>query len=128
MRGFLLVLSMLTSLVVCPFECMGRMTAGQDKSASAGKCCCCSHGRTDSQDPSDPSPGSPRCDCICNGALLTDSVLLSMDATFAGTVNLSEATALLELTLAAAHAESAEAARRIRPGRSVHLALHSLQI
>src|SRR5262245_48011585 len=107
MHGFLLVLSMLTSLIVCPFECMGRMTAGHGSIESGRKCCCCSHGGTNSDDAGEPNPDSPRCDCVCNGALLTDNVSFSIDAASAGMVGLSDGTALLELTLAAAHPETA---------------------
>ncbi|MDZ4686215.1 MAG: hypothetical protein SH850_14200 [Planctomycetaceae bacterium] len=128
MRQLLLVLSMLTSFVVCPFDCMGRMTTGDAVGLSAGGCRCCSQCGTDSDDPSAPTSDGQRCDCICNGALLTDSVSISADGSMAWSVDAVIAAAPVALGLAAARQESQNAADRMRPGRSLHLALHSLQV
>jgi hypothetical protein len=129
MRQFLLVFSMLTSLVVCPFDCMGRMTTGDAVGMSVGGCRCCSQCGSDSDDPCTPNSDGQRCDCICNGAVLTDSVSISADGSMAWSVDAVVASAPVALGLAAARHEIQNVATdRMRPGRSLHLALHSLQV
>ena len=128
MRQCLLVLSMLMSLVVCPFDCMGRMTTADVTGVSAGGCPSCTHCGTDSDDPCGPNSGGQRCDCICNGAVLTDNVSISADWSVAWCVDAVEVVAPVEHALAAARLESNDAACQMRLGRSLHLALHSLQI
>lgn len=128
MRQLLLVLSMLASLVVCPFDCMGRMAEGQGALAAGGKCCCCSHCDTTSDEPGEPNSESQRCDCICNGAVLADSLSISFDQSATWETGAADVAIPLELSIAVARHENHDAVGRMRPGRSRHLALHSLQV
>jgi len=128
MRQLLLVLTMLISLVICPFDCMGRMTTGDGEGASGRKCGCCSHCTESPATPSVPTSDEQRCDCICSGAVLIDSVSLPADQSLTSAFAVIDVPAAVELALAAVHRESADASGLIRPGRSLHLAMHSWQI
>lgn len=128
MRHLLLILSMLASLVVCPFDCMGRMADGQGALMAGGKCCCCSHCNTNSDEPCEPNSDGQRCECICNGAVLTDSISIAFDQSVTWGIGAAHVAIPLELTPSAARHENDDAVGRMRPGRSRHLALHSLQV
>jgi len=127
MQQLLLVLAMLTSLVICPFDCMGRTVAG-DGNGMVGRKCCCSRCTENPATPAEPTPDGQRCDCICNGAVLADDVSLPVDQSMTSAFAVIEVPASVELAVAAGTQESADYAGLIRPGRSRHLALHSLQI
>lgn len=119
---------MLASLLVCPFDCMGRMAEGQGTLTAGGECCCCSRCNTNSDEPREPNSDGQRCDCICNGAVLTDSISISFDQSVTWGTGAADVAIPLELSIAAACHENNDAIGRMRLGRSRHLALHSLQV
>lgn len=127
MRQTWLILSMLTSLVACPFECMEWVKSGDTFAVSAGGRCCCSHCGNETEEPGDRNSGSPYCGCICNGAVLTGRVSVSADVT-SWNVNAVEVVASGLVDRAVASHDRSAVAARMRPGRSLHLALHSLQV
>ncbi len=128
MREWTLILLMLVSLIACPFDCMGRMTAGGVTDTCSGRCCCCSRHQTNSDTPTPTHPTEQRCDCICNGALITDSVVVNLDCPSSCHVGplLIVAPGLLFHTEESQ--DNRSAISRLRLGRSLHLALHSLQV
>jgi hypothetical protein len=125
MPQMLLVLAMVLSLVACPFDCMGRMTAGE---GGAARGCCCARCAENPVMPSEPTSDGPRCDCICYGAVLIDSVSLPFDPSSASAFAVVDVPVFVELARVDGAHPSAESAGLIRPGRSLHLALHSMQI
>lgn len=128
MRHWLLILSMLASLAVCPFNCMEQMSMGDGTAAPSGGCVCCAHCHTDSEAPAEPCSDSPCCDCICNGAVLATMTSISFDDVSVWGVDLLVVVDPV-LSLQAAMRQDREVDRgRMRPGRSLHLALHSLQV
>jgi len=128
MRDRLLVLSMLATLIVCPFNCMGQMTVGNVAFVSSGGCHCCADCGTDPDNPAEPNSDSPCCDCFCNGAILVGVTSLSLDDVSAwGADLLVVADPVLSLQ-AALHQDREVNRGRMRPGRALHLALHSLQV
>lgn len=128
MRQWLLVLSMLASHAVCPFNCMGQMSMGDGTAALSGGCACCAHCHPGPEAPSEPCSDGPCCDCICNGAVLATMTSIAFDDVSAWSADLLVIVDPV-LSLQAALCQDREIDRgRMRPGRSLHLALHALQV
>lgn len=80
MFRILLVLNLVGALNACPFVCMGH-AAGSDRSDAATETCpcCASSHAPDSDEPMVPAEEDGCCDCICNGAVVSDETTVSLD-------------------------------------------------
>lgn len=126
MRQWLLVLMMLSSLLVCPLQCMGRATVAVD-GASVARDCCCAHCTEHSDVPSEPDAGGEGCDCICQGAVPTGAVPPLPLSLAAGWISADNARPPVYVAATGA-SRRGDAPSCWPPGRSIHVAIQSLQI
>ena len=130
MSKSLTALLMIAGLVACPFRCTAQSAPPQPAKAVADSGCrCCAHRSKPAKAPAAPKSDDDCCNCICNGAVLTDresgvAVELShvdsaVDAGAMGVVQSVRVTSCRRLD---------DDPGRGMPGRARRLAIHSLQI
>ena len=125
MGRILLVLFMQTSLMVCPFDCMGRATDGIGVPTAGDKGPCCPHCRSESEQPADSPAEDPGCDCICCGAVLAEVASVIPEASVSwGVLTVRENASVGAILVASRHNRDATLGH-MQGGRSRHLRWHS---
>ena len=130
MSHSLTALLMIASLVACPFRCTAQSTRPQPAKAVADSGCrCCAHRSKPAEAPASPKSDDDCCNCICNGAVLTDrdshvAVELShvVSAVHAGAMGVDRS-----VRVTSCRRVDDDPGRGL-PGRARRLAMHSLQI
>lgn len=125
MRNILLVLAMLISHIVCPFQCMGQHAAAQE-SVAPTRCHCCSHPASETNDPLAPQDDEVRCDCICQGATLSEHFTLPPASEVSAFI--ATGFSLTADRFAVTTQVNDDSPPRAPLGRTFHLALHSLVV
>ncbi len=130
MSKSLTALLMIVGLVACPFRCTAQSTRTQPaKEVADSGCRCCAHRSKPTEAPAAPKSDDDCCNCICNGAVLTDreSDVAVERSLVAAAVDIS-AMGVAEFARVTTCRRWDDDSGRGMPGRARRLAIHSLQI
>lgn len=131
MGRLLLILWSISSMLACPFQCMGcstRQSDGISMAVAEKHCDCCPHESESSDGPSRPTTDDDCCDCICDGALLVGQKSVGLDdVSSAFSATSFDAVSIAGSSFDGLSQSRDAVAASAKPGRALRLVIHSLQ-